>query len=204
MSKIYTKKGDEGFSSLYSGERLPKCDPIFTSLRKNDELTSRIGMARSICKQECANGKMTKINYTYIDTILRDIQVDLQALNSDIATISGRYYENTRFGKLASVRTKNIETEIDYMTSKLPTLRNFILPGGTILSSQLHLCRTATREAEASLASESSEIKAYINRLSDLFFTLARFSCICDGPKRDKSYIYGFVLLGSILFYALR
>lgn len=176
MPKIYTKKGDDGCTMLYSGERLPKTNPIFDILRQNDELTSRIGLARSVSNLK---------GYTELDSLLEDTQKNLQSLNSDIATIGGRYYEVTRFNAKAVEATKILEEAIDRMTAKLPKLTTFILPGGSLLSSHLHLCRTATREAESRMnrfitvgdttIKVAPEIKAYVNRLSDFFFTAARY-----------------------------
>jgi cob(I)alamin adenosyltransferase len=135
------------------------------------------------------SGNITKIKFNYVDLALERIQGELQTLNSDIATISGPFYDQTRFVNSREA-TSDLEEDIDYMTSELPVLKTFILPGGNMLSSQLHLCRTATRTAEAAInwpfTVEGSDIyvlksnKAYINRLSDFFFTMARYVNLKD------------------------
>lgn len=174
--KIYTKKGDKGWTSLYCGKKVTKSDIICNILGANDELTSNIGVAISFIRQKKIRDE------------LRQIQKWIQALNSHIATLSGKYFESTRF-KDACCATIFLENKIDEMTLELPKLGEFILPGGkTKESSFIHMCRTSARRSERIMCITKMEEEKnidvceinkesfeFMNRLSDYFFTLARY-----------------------------
>lgn len=159
--KIYTKTGDKGETSLYGGKRILKSDPQIEAYGNIDELNSLIGLV-------IAKDKSTK-------TIVIPIQKDLHAIASSLAG-----YDKGEL-KLKK-RTEELEETIDKLNKKLPTLKNFILPGGSEVGALLHLARSVTRRTERSIIKYQQSQKKpihqdtiqYINRLSDLLFVLAR------------------------------
>lgn len=171
MPKIYTKTGDGGITSLYDGTRMGKDAVFFDILGSNDELTSRIGMVYAILSDQTPNNN----NYNDILPILRNIQQTLQDINSNIARAKVNIDDQI---------VEILEGHIDTMTAKLPPLTKFILPGERILDAHIHLCRTQTRKVERDIwtMNRSNEVDPvicrYINRLSDFFFTLARWTLI--------------------------
>ncbi|KAG8176519.1 hypothetical protein JTE90_021810 [Oedothorax gibbosus] len=160
IPRIYTRTGDKGTSSTFSGERRNKDDSIFEALGTTDELTSTIGFAREFLPETCEN----------INKQLQEIQCILQDLASAVATPKSssneRQAERTKF-PIAHVDT--LETWIDDHTKMLPPLNNFILPSGGPGSSALHMARTICRRAE--------------RRLSDYLFTVARVTSIATGRE---------------------
>ncbi len=164
--KIYTKGGDKGQTSLLGGTRVPKYDNRIEAYGTLDELNSFIGIVRDM-----------NIGKHHKETLLT-IQHKIFAAESHLASDKP---ENTE--KLPKVTEKDIiflEKEIDDMNEHLPELRSFILPGGHVIVSYCHVCRTICRRAER-LTIKLSEhypiderILKYLNRLSDYFFVLAR------------------------------
>lgn len=166
--KIYTKRGDRGQTSLGSGIRVPKYHIRVKTYGTVDELNSVIGIIISSLGKKVYEKNLTKT---------------LQIIQNDLFNI-GSYLASPAQKKLLSPLSSHVdlfEREIDEMTKVLPPLLSFILPGGTSTSSFLHLARTVSRRAERRLVelNNKEEIDAsvlvYINRLSDLFFTQARF-----------------------------
>ncbi len=164
--KIYTKGGDKGQTSLLGGTRVPKYDNRIEAYGTLDELNSFIGIVRDM-----------NIGKYYKESLLT-IQHKIFAAESHLASDKP---ENTE--KLPKVTENDIiflEKEIDDMNEHLPELRSFILPGGHVIVSYCHVCRTICRRAER-LTIKLSEhypiderILKYLNRLSDYFFVLAR------------------------------
>lgn len=162
---IYTKKGDKGETGLFTNKpgekiRISKSSLKVRAIGAIDELDSFIGLAKSFTTDK-----------SYIK-ILSDIQKDLLTIGSILAG-SGL--------KFSKSKTTKLEKMIDKWDSQLPKLSNFILPGGTNLGAQLHVCRSATRRAERELTAFSEiepipdNLKMYINRLSDFMFEFSRF-----------------------------
>lgn len=180
--KIYTKTGDKGTSSTYTGERRSKDDIIFEALGSTDELTSAIGVAAEFCKDQVLVNQ------------LEQVQSVLQDIGSCVATphSSAReaHLKNTEF---KPTFTTDLEKWIDQYTEELPPLKNFILPSGGYCSSHLHVARSICRRAERRVvplvkANEvSQEPLKYLNRLSDFLFTAARYAAMKDG-KEEKIY----------------
>uniref|UniRef100_A0A672PN00 Corrinoid adenosyltransferase MMAB n=1 Tax=Sinocyclocheilus grahami TaxID=75366 RepID=A0A672PN00_SINGR len=139
IPKIYTKTGDKGFSSTFTGERRPKEDHIFDALGTTDELSSAIGLAREFCIDR---------GQSFTDQ-LEKIQCVLQDVGSNIATprSSARdsHIKKTKFSSQAVIE---LERWIDSFTEELPPLTNFILPSGGKSSAALHVARAACRRAE--------------------------------------------------------
>lgn len=165
--KIYTRTGDAGETGLFDGRRVPKSDARVDAYGEVDELNAVLGLALA----EPLDGDLADI--------LRAIQRDLFALGGRLADPSHKIA--ARIGKVAlsSDDTARLESWIDRLESELPPLRRFILPGGARAGALLHLARTVCRRAERRIVllgvdALEAELLAYVNRLSDLLFVLAR------------------------------
>ena len=175
--KIYTKTGDEGKTSLFDNSRVWKSDERIMSYGAVDELNSSIGIALSL---ELDNE---------IKEILIKIQNDLFTVGSDLAN------PNMADKKIRTTEKMTIflEQKIDLLEPQLKPLTSFILPGGSLLASILHLSRTISRRAETHVValSKSEDINKeaviYLNRLSDLMFILAR---IVNNRKKMPDIIW--------------
>jgi cob(I)alamin adenosyltransferase len=166
-SKIYTRKGDRGETSLFGGGRVPKDALRVESFGTIDELNSLLGIIRS---QELPDG---------IEKIIENVQNDLFVIGADLAAP----HQNGKklvIPRLKSRRVEKLEEYIDIVGEHLEELRSFILPGGVRPAAELHLARTVCRRAERLIVrlarSEkiTTTILPYMNRLSDLLFILAR------------------------------
>ncbi|XP_031712365.1 corrinoid adenosyltransferase MMAB isoform X2 [Anarrhichthys ocellatus] len=178
--KIYTKTGDKGFSSTFTGERRPKEDHIFEALGSTDELSSAIGLAREFCLDKGHT-------FTYQ---LDKIQCILQDVGSNIATPRSSAREShIKKTTFTAQPIADLENWIDKFTEELPPLTNFILPSGGKGSAALHLARTVCRRAERSVApivrtgEADPDVAKFLNRLSDYLFTAARYAAMKDGNE---------------------
>lgn len=174
--KIYTKTGDKGMTSLFDGTRVDKSNKRVESYGLIDEVNSQIGMLISLTNDD------KRLND--IKLLLLSIQNHLFILGSDLANPSKTINESPR---ISLDQIKNLEQKIDELELNLDPLRSFILPGGTIQASQSHIVRVTIRRAEVAMVDlyQKNEISEYayiyINRLSDLFFVIARaFNKILD------------------------
>jgi len=162
--KIYTKTGDDGKTSLFDNSRVWKSHERIISYGAVDELNSAIGIAIAMDLDH------------QIKEILIRIQNDLFIVGSDLANPD---MSDTKI-RTAENMILSLESDIDTFESELSDLSSFILPGGTLLSSILHLSRTISRRAETHVIALSQKEKinktaaVYLNRLSDLLFILAR------------------------------
>ncbi len=162
--KIYTKTGDEGKTSLFDNSRVWKSDERIMSYGAVDELNSSIGIALSL-----------ELDHEIKDILIK-IQNDLFIVGSDLANpdMSDKKIRTT------IEMITFLEQKIDLLEPQLEPLTSFILPGGTLLASIIHLSRTISRRAETHVValSQNEEINKdaaiYLNRLSDLMFILAR------------------------------
>ena len=159
--KIYTKKGDNG--ETYCGNSMiSKSDLLVEVVGDLDELNSLVGICKTSMKEK----------ESYI--VLESIQSDLLKIGAEIGYPSSKIRLNDK-------KVKTLENIIDTLEEELPELKDFILPGGSFLSSNLHLCRSVCRRTERRIVKLSELvlirdlILAYINRLSDLFFVYARY-----------------------------
>jgi cob(I)alamin adenosyltransferase len=174
--KIYTKTGDKGDTGLIDGSRISKSDLRIIAYGEVDEANSHIGLIISNIEKNSIFDDVKKI--------LLDVQQDLFVLGAELANPNTLKDDNMLVKREMS---STIEKYIDNFESELAPISNFILPGGSIESSLLHICRTVVRRAETSavaLAKEqkiNQEILTYLNRISDLFFVLARVT-----NKRQK------------------
>jgi len=172
--KIYTRTGDKGETSLFTGQRVPKNDPFINALGTVDECNSSIGSAISLLPKDT--------QFQPIIEQLETIQHALFDLGAALATPRTRAadakIEKTRFDE---EETELLEKWIDEMTQELPSLRTFILPGGHPAGAMLHLARVICRRAEREIvplgnhADVTESVLIYINRLSDYLFTVSRF-----------------------------
>lgn len=169
MNKIYTKTGDKGTTSLMDGSRIPKYHVQVEAYGTVDEACSFIGIIVSGIKN-----KELRIKESLIE-----VQKDLFQIESLLSEKGETQFP--QFIHSLKERTVVLEKEIDEMTVQLPELTNFILPGGSLISAQLHYARTLVRKTERRVVelmtteSVAEEIVKYLNRLSDYLFTMSRF-----------------------------
>ena len=160
--KLYTKKGDRGQTSLFSGRRAAKFDPRVAAVGDLDELSASLGLARVV--------------FPDANDLLCSAQKALYKISA-IVSAEGRQID-LRFD---DAEIEGLEAEIDRATDALPPLRDFIYPGEAEASSRLHMARAVARRAERSIAALEEPpppeiVLAYLNRLSDLLFALARLA----------------------------
>ncbi len=172
-AKIYTKTGDKGETALVGGSRIAKNSLPITAIGEVDELNAILGLVRAENKNE------------KVEEILQRVQNDLFELGADLATPSERKPLTPRMS-MKSVAV--LERWIDEIDAKLEPLQNFILPGGTRAAALFHQARAVCRRAERSCVSlrVRPEILAYVNRLSDLLFVLARYANFLEGMAEEK------------------
>ena len=165
--KIYTKTGDDGTSGLIGGTRVEKFDQRLEAYGTVDELNSWIGLILSGEPED------------QIQAVLKLVQNKLFDIGSHLATDFKKTNSNLPACTEEDIRT--LEEEIDRMQSELPDLKNFILPGGSALSSYAHLARTVCRRSERRInqintnENVQKNVLVFINRLSDYLFVLARY-----------------------------
>ena len=169
--KLYTRSGDKGMTSLAGGKKVAKTDLRLEAYGTVDELNSHIGLLIAMIPDE-EEGNIKKF--------LIDVQHNLFKLGTRLATPRDYWPKLAARYALSQKTITDLEQAIDSMEEKLPPQRTFILPGGALPAAQAQVCRTVCRRAERriqTLNSEDSlepEISAYINRLSDYLFVLAR------------------------------
>jgi len=174
LTRIYTKGGDKGQTSLGRGERVAKHDPRVEAYGTVDEANSVIGLARATVDRTLKNDAHRR----HVDDMLARIQNDLFDLGADLCTVKAKRGQPAL--RIAPSQTERLEREIDAMNAELGALTSFILPGGSEASAWLHLARTVARRAErrmtqlAAKQTVNPEAIKYINRLSDHLFVLAR------------------------------
>lgn len=169
LNKIYTRTGDAGETALGNGARVAKHSQRVTAYGTVDELNAVIGLARLH-----ATGEM--------ETAFARIQNDLFDLGADLCRPDMERDSEAEYTPLRMVpaQVDRLEREIDQMNAQLQPLRSFILPGGSVLAAQLHLCRTVARRAEretvalAAMEGVNESAVKYLNRLSDWFFVTGR------------------------------
>jgi cob(I)alamin adenosyltransferase len=166
LTRIYTRGGDKGKTSLGDGRRVVKHDLRVAAYGTTDEANSTIGLARLYTEGE-------------IDSLLARLQNDLFDLGADLATPE---QENPKHPplRIVAAQVERLEQEIDTLNADLQPLKSFILPGGKPAAAFLHLARTVARRAEREVT-ELAEVEPinpeairFINRLSDLLFVVAR------------------------------
>ncbi|SIN63387.1 cob(I)alamin adenosyltransferase [Parasphingorhabdus marina DSM 22363] len=186
LNKIYTKTGDDGTTGLVDGSRIAKDDARMAAIGDVDELNSVIGVA--ICAIETPETVQT----------LRVIQNDLFDLGADLATPAGEdedFTPSEMVLRITASQVERLESDIDRVNADLDPLTSFILPGGSDAAAAIHLARAVARRAERTLVSAAGTLVinplalAYVNRLSDFLFVLARAAN--RGGKDDILWVPG-------------
>lgn len=184
LSKIYTKTGDKGETALGNGARVPKQSLRVSAYGTVDETNATVGLARLHAVDE-------------MDAALARVSNDLFDLGADLCT-PDRHLDSTLSYtplRMIAAQVERLEREIDVLNARLTPLRSFILPGGSALAAQLHLCRTVCRRAErlvVELAAQEDvnpEAARYLNRLSDWFFVAGRIAN--DDGAKDVLWVPG-------------
>jgi cob(I)alamin adenosyltransferase len=174
LSKIYTRRGDDGSTGLFGGPRVGKDDLRVAAYGDVDELNSVLGVAR----EELPSGDLR--------TLVDSLQTELFTLGAELATPDLEKAPKT-VPRIASTDSARLEGEIDRLTAELPPQKYFLLPGGSRPGALLHLARTVCRRAERTMVQlsrashVSAEALSYINRLSDLLFVMARAASVRAG-----------------------
>lgn len=180
MSKVYTKTGDKGTTSLIGGTRVKKSDIRIESYGTVDELNSFIGLLTTyVDEKETAD-------------LLAEIQNVLFNVGCNLA-MGESFKKEIKESVVADALIEHVENAIDRMQSAIPELKSFVIPGGSRSASTAHVCRTVCRRAERLIIAldESSEVDrnlmAYVNRLSDYFFVL---SCYLNNIEKVDEKIW--------------
>lgn len=178
--KIYTKRGDEGQTDLFGGARVKKNHIQVKVYGEIDSANSFIGSAHA----EAKDSDRLKNDLEKVMKLLFSIGSEVATANKDS---SQKILERALKNRLESEHVKWLEDEIDFFDSKMPQLKSFILPSGSLLSAKLHLARTQVRKAEIALLDLEDikevrrEIHIFFNRLSDFLFVAARFANFAQG-----------------------
>jgi len=185
LNKIYTRTGDDGTTGLIDGSRAAKHSARIAAIGAVDEANSAIGIAICSIKQKDYQATLTRV------------QNDLFDLGADLATPgeNGDFTPSEMVLRIVPSQAEWIEAQIDALNETLEPLTSFVLPGGSEAAARVHVARAATRAAERAmteLANESAinpAALAYVNRLSDLLFVLARV--LNDNGASDVKWIPG-------------
>jgi cob(I)alamin adenosyltransferase len=176
LNRIYTRAGDAGETRLVGGQRVPKDDARIDCFGVVDELNAFLGLARTTV-EELSPQAPALAPFT---ATLKRVQHELFNLGSILATLPEDVHPKQP--RVTAAETQRLEREIDQANESLTTLRSFVLPGGSRLDAELHVCRTICRRAErllVSLARSQSvpeEALTYMNRLSDALFVWSRWA----------------------------
>ena len=186
LNKIYTRTGDAGTTGLVDGSRLPKHDVRMEAIGAVDEANSALGLAAAILGDN-----------EHAQQLFR-IQNDLFDLGADLATPAAEeddFAPSEMVLRMVAAQTEWLEQAIDAANANLEPLTSFVLPGGSEASARLHVARAATRRAERAMTAMAEQLRtnpqalAYINRLSDYLFVLARTAN--DGGRSDIKWVPG-------------
>jgi cob(I)alamin adenosyltransferase len=176
INRVYTRTGDAGETGLAGGQRVAKDSARIEAYGTVDELNSFLGAAR-VTAQE--------LGLSEFCGILLRVQHELFNLGSILATLPADVHP--RQARVTDQEIGRLEAEMDRMNEGLPALRSFVLPGGSRLNAELHVCRTVCRRAERRLVSLTRveqvppEAVRYLNRLSDALFVWSRWSSMQSG-----------------------
>jgi cob(I)alamin adenosyltransferase len=168
LTKLYTRKGDEGETSLGGGQRVPKDSARVTAYGTVDELNASLGMA------------LTQNLDLRLEVELKRIQNELFHLGSDLCFLEADKAQH-RLPQIEARHIERLEATIDDLNRIVGPLQNFILPGGSAGAAALHVARTVCRRAERAVVTLAraeaigAYVLLYLNRLSDLLFVMARF-----------------------------
>lgn len=198
INRVYTRRGDGGETGLAGGQRVPKDGPRIEAYGTVDELNAFIGAARATMELLAAGEPAL----APLGAILLRVQHELFNLGSILATLPEDVHP--RQARVTDAEVAQLESEMDRMNAGLPPLRSFVLPGGSRLNAELHVCRTVCRRAErltvalSRTESVPPEAVRYLNRLSDALFVWSRWASHVAGapetlwqPNRSSSGLAG-------------
>ena len=185
LNRIYTRTGDDGTTGLVDGSRCPKHSARIAAMGLVDEANSAIGLA--ICALTDENQR----------ALLTRVQNDMFDLGADLATpaADGDFAPSEMVLRIIPTQPEWIETQIDALNERLEPLTSFVLPGGSEAAARVHVARATTRAAERAMVALAAQdavnpaALAYINRLSDLLFVLARV--VNDDGRADVKWVPG-------------
>jgi len=179
--KIYTKRGDQGKTDLFSGERVLKTNPLIEAYGTVDELNAILGIVLS-----------------FLDGAAENVTKDLIGIQDRLHVICANLANTEASDKRPEIQESHIdslEERCDYYQDQIPVIRHFIHPGGVTGASHLHHARTVCRRAERRVIAAMDEYEIapltlkYLNRLSDLLFLMARYlNNINNEPERKVNY----------------
>lgn len=170
MARIYTRSGDKGTTALIGGERVAKNDPRVEAYGCVDELGAHIALLSDYA---------TEVGLHEMVELLDQVAVRLMTMEAELAL--SEKFEGT-IGRIESGDVEALERSIDHYSATLPPFAGFTIPGGHRVISQCHICRTVCRRAERRILTAHEQhtvgepLLRYINRLSDLLYTLSRWS----------------------------
>lgn len=185
LNRIYTRTGDDGTTGLVDGSRCPKHSARIAAMGLVDEANSAIGLAICALEGEAERALLTRV------------QNDLFDLGADLATpsVDGDFAPSEMVLRIVPSQPEWIEAQIDALNERLEPLTSFVLPGGSEAAARVHVARATTRAAERAMVALAAEdavnpaALAYINRLSDLLFVLARVAN--DDGRKDVTWVPG-------------
>ena len=181
LNKIYTRTGDDGTTSLGTGERRLKSDPRIEAIGTIDELNAAVGTARLTVDGD-------------LDALLGRVQNDLFDLGADLAVPQDAAQAEQRL-RVITAQVQRLESEIDQLNETLQPLTSFVLPGGSPAAAALHCARTVARRAERVMTALNTReplnpaALTFVNRLSDLLFVAARVAN--DNGRSDVLWVPG-------------
>ncbi len=175
ITKVYTRTGDGGTTRLACGSEVSKADQRVEAMGTIDELSAVLGLARATL------GDAGTDTATAVDSVLSTLQNELFDVGAELATPGGELV------RIHPQHASQLERQIDTLNTDLEPLREFLLPGGGRAPATLHLARTVCRRAERRVVLLGDEVRteilAYLNRLSDLLFVLARWVALRSGER---------------------
>jgi cob(I)alamin adenosyltransferase len=175
INRVYTRTGDGGETGLAGGQRVPKDGARIEAYGTVDELNAFLGAARTTAEE--SGGASPEV--AALAAILLRVQHELFNLGSILATLPEDVHPKQ--ARVTDAEVAQLESEMDAMNAVLPALRSFVLPGGSRLNAELHICRTVCRRAErvtvtlARTEEVPAEAVRYLNRLSDALFVWSRW-----------------------------
>ena len=181
INRVYTRQGDAGETALAGGQRVPKDSARIEAYGTVDELNSFIGAARATVEQSADK------DLAPLSAILLRVQHELFNLGSILATLPQDVHPKQ--ARVTDAEVAQLEAEMDRMNDGLPALRSFVLPGGSRLNAELHICRTVCRRAERAVIALRRQEEAppetvrYLNRLSDALFVWSRWASHVAGVQ---------------------
>jgi len=187
INRVYTRHGDQGTTGLVGGQRVSKDDLRIEAYGTVDELNAFLGAARQSAADLAGTERPRRQDIAALADSFARVQHELFNLGSILATLPEDVHP--RQPRVTQAEIDLLEREMDACQKELSTLRSFVLPGGTRLNAELHICRTVCRRAErcAVTLARTTEVDplaiAYLNRLSDALFVWSRWASLLEGAE---------------------